>query len=881
MLKFVRFCTVMCLALCMYQSHAQTAAITKQLDELKAQNNLEEWLYTRMDAKPKQLVFLMATQRSAWRQPANIKERIAWLTLLSTQGYDQLQAGNILGSINSYEEAYSYCYKYKLQSGFDIVEYVFKPLSNNYTRLGDYERAIYIQQKAIAASTNADNTASLYSNMAITYYTMGNYPAALDAIAAAHKMVKSPQVRLRLNNTLADILYERGQYRQAGVLINANLETQKSPNSETAYWLMGEYTTLGNINVKTNKLQSAAGNFNTALSLIDKYYPGDRLREKANIIAQLGKIERLKKHSTQAITLFNKALQLLNINTSQNQTQERNIYGEANLIEIFYEKALTYIQLKQNEIALDNMRYALLATDQIRKEFADNKTKERLQQDAKDMAETAIEIAAKLYTQTHKGKYLNLMLQIAEQTKARTLADEMQRARQQMMVNTHDTTLRRRTELERAIVYNQKQMMAEKNTAPYQKKIDALKFDLALLNKKTREYTAASINSADQILTGLPDSLHVLEFFWGTRAVYVLDIKNKAINQVTKPDNVDSLKKKLSMLINTYYQNGPDAMINSPKRFYQLSNDIYNTLFKSIRLTKGEHLCIIPDDILGYLSFDGLITGGAFQPAMSQWPYLIKSVTTTYAFSLNTLIGNREKKDIRNTFGGLFITHQNKNGKPIVAVEKEVAAITKIIKGDYRYDDDVNATSFFNVFDNSATLHISTHAYLSGSSKEPTLDLGGQKLYLFELLARKTKPQLIVLSACGTGDGLLAKGEGIISLSRGFSAIGTRATIASLWNVNDAAVSSITAAMYTHLLSGQTSGAALHNAKLNWLDTDHASNAMYAPYYWDSLILMGTDQQVCLQPSSGRMLMYSGIAALLFLAIGAIWVWKKNGWKIN
>jgi len=878
-LKLVRYMILFCLVLSQVASYAQDTPISKKLAELKNKNNLTEWLYLRIDyvtANPQQLPFLLTTQKDAWRQPATLEERIAWLTLLSTQGYDQLQAGDILSSINYYEDAYTYFYKYKVIQ-FDIVEYVLKPLGNNYTRLGDMERAIFIQQKAIEqlnAFENADDMASVYCNMAISYYTMGNYIAAQNCIVKGQKLTKDPGVNFRLQNVLADILNDQNRLSNAREILQKNIKAQKSTNGQNAYSLLGAHTTLGNIELKSGDLKFAESNYNSALHIINIWFKGDKMREKANIITRLGKIQRLQGRPQKALQFLNEALKILRINTSQNQTLAKNIYGENNLVDIFAEKALTYQLLKQNEAALQNMRYALLANDKIRREFADNKTKERLQGDGKQLAETAIEMALGLYQKSSDNKYLNLALEIAELTKARTLADQIQHNNQQFASNRHDSTLRKRLDLERAIAYNERLVMTEKNGAKYQEKVNALKYDLSLINKKYREQSAGTVSPTADMLAALPKNLHAIEFFFGSRGVYAIGIKNNSVEKVIRIAGADSLRQQLTQFMNTYYRSGPNAMLNSPKAFFMASNSLYTTLFKNALPQANERLCIIADDVLGYLSFDGLITGNQYTPATSQWPFLIKKLTTTYTFSLNSLIKNKAKDTDRTTFSGLFVTHEGNSNTPIVAVKKEAAAIDKLVKGNYLYNDEVNTQSFFNSFEHSATLHISTHAYLSGINKEPTLDFGKEKLFLFELLSEAKKPNLVILSACRTGDGTLANGEGIISLSRGFTAIGTPATIAGLWNVNDEAVAQITASLYKYLLTGQSSGAALHQAKLAWLNSDHQSDAMYLPYYWDSLILMGTDEPVHLLAAQTHIYWY--IAGMVIMLITGIFYWRRK-----
>ncbi len=208
-------------------------------------------------------------------------------------------------------------------------------------------------------------------------------------------------------------------------------------------------------------------------------------------------------------------------------------------------------------------------------------------------------------------------------------------------------------------------------------------------------------------------------------------------------------------------------------------------------------------------------------------------------------------------------------------MEDEASAIQRIVSGDLHFNDKVNTAVMNDAFEHSRVLHISTHAYLSGKNQEPTLDLDKEKLFLFELSAKKHAPSLVVLSACRTADGLLANGEGIISLSRGFNAIGTPATIAGLWNVNDVTAAEIISRFYQHLISRKSSGEALHQAKIDWLNTPQSNSSLYLPYYWDNLIFMGTDQVIELSAANNWKLITGVSIGLAMLLVTIVLLRRK------
>jgi CHAT domain-containing protein/Flp pilus assembly protein TadD len=96
--------------------------------------------------------------------------------------------------------------------------------------------------------------------------------------------------------------------------------------------------------------------------------------------------------------------------------------------------------------------------------------------------------------------------------------------------------------------------------------------------------------------------------------------------------------------------------------------------------------------------------------------------------------------------------------------------------------------------------------------------------------------QLVVLSACETGLGDIANGEGVYGLRRAFAMAGAETQLMSLWQVDDFATQSLMTRYYENLTAGMGRSEALRQVQLEMIN----SQSPYAhPFYWAAFITTG------------------------------------------
>jgi CHAT domain-containing protein/tetratricopeptide (TPR) repeat protein len=293
-------------------------------------------------------------------------------------------------------------------------------------------------------------------------------------------------------------------------------------------------------------------------------------------------------------------------------------------------------------------------------------------------------------------------------------------------------------------------------------------------------------------------------------------------------------------------------MSNRHPSFRTESRGLYDLLIKPAekQLAGSSRWCIVPDDLLWKVPFQVLEPRGA--------RYLIEDVTISYAPSL-AFIQESSHRVVTNTnsllaFGDPRQGSSSRDGEgqqPLYEPLPEAAAEVRSIAskfGSQRRAVFVGPMASESTFKSKAggydVIHLATHGVL-----DPT-----NPLYSFllltegegedgilearEVLEMDLRADLVVLSACGTGQGMIGEGEGVIGITWAFLAAGARAAVVSQWAVKSGTSSRQMMNFYNQLKPGASKAEALRQSALEMLRGSQFNH----PFYWASFVVIGSDR---------------------------------------
>jgi tetratricopeptide (TPR) repeat protein len=834
-------------------------ALEQQMKQLREKNDLTGWIYLQVQWVAKAPVsragWLQQTVNEAWRVPSSIEEIQAWQDLLINEGYALLTGGDIVRSTDSYTAAFQWAREHAEQADENVIlENVLKPLGNNYTRLGDYEQALFIHRKALAVARALGDPLALagtYSNLANTACNMGRAAESLDycrqGLAVAREA--SPLRGLLLSEQ-ADALAQLGQPDAARQSIRQSigaLEAVRTP--EAGYWLLTAYQQAGDIFAEEPARSLAY--YQQALKLEEKLsreHGPLHQRQKAKLFQRIATLYANTGRTTLATRWLNQCLSVLIPGKTLASLRETDLYGENTLTDLLFTAAGLAVQQDSTDKALRLYRLCFTAENNLRRQLITGNSKERSVSDSHQRYESAISAAWNAWKRSPQPVYSQAILDFMEDSKARLLLDEVLQQRSARSAGTSDSLSARVHLLEKALIYYKKEALQRPGRTDslslamtaHEKQTE---WDLAQLRKKSSAPAAGTLprNGTQKYPFQLTRS-----FFSGARALYIVECDQKGIRFADRLNMSEGWQDSIHTFIHTWFGKGAGNMVNRPGDYYQAAFTMYRQLFGAHPLQTGREYILLPDGALNLLPVDALVTVPACPPSPSDWLFVIRQSSISYAWSLRTLQEQMQYPGDNKGFSGFFISGNGQLPQlnNVAAEQKGIAAA--MTGGTWYKDDEATAAAFRQALQESAVVHISSHAFSGKDTMQvPHIELADQPFYLFELQDLPQHPSLVVLSACRTGDGRMVTGEGVQSLARAFTAEGAGAVVAGWWNVNDAMAAQLMQRFYRGWATEddrKSIAAALRRSKLDWLNDPKAPYQHKLPYYWAALNYAGNPQ---------------------------------------
>ena len=800
----------------------------------------------------------------------------AVIDLIYDIGYLYDRTGNYFEAINYYKKSLDlYVAKFGEKNtdvalNYNNLAYSYSHVYNSKYTIEYYRKAAEIWEKVYADQDDKNEyLITVYQNLNAELISYGDLEEArlMNKRITAYFKSKFP-----LKRTSGDRRY----FEARKLMILANVRTYSaygdfktakiycdSLRAETNFsverkedidFLLSTYMLLSQYTFEKQDYQLTMALCNSVVEIADRY---DLKTQKVSIHAKLGttyeKLRDLEK-TGKTVPLEKVNFQLV------------NDLGSDNFINIFSNTAQLYLDyyLKngdRNHLQLAENLFTI-AANLFQEYYLKGEFNEVLDQYHQKITEGILEVALlKKASFEDKITFLNLI----ERNASQHLLKEYEKKIKRKNLKT-DQLLDQTNALKNELSYYQKKEFSSKEDSILTlEKLRVLTNELdsltAIISATEKNYTAFARSdfNMNSVLEALPSDQQILKYYLTENFVYSVLISKNSV-ELRKVSESKQFKEEVIEFIAKARDAQSD--LKTP------AGQLYKKLIPS--LTQGK-LTIIPDHILNYVPFETLYDE-------QNKAYLVRDYSIAYEYSLPMWLLHQQSGKSSSTYSlaafspsysSTQIDSQNSEFKNLKYAGQEASTIASIFPGDLFSESKATKSAFLKEKDQYSIFHLSMHSELFEEDFNQSFLLfsNEEKLYFSELYGMNIPAKMVVLSACNTGNGLLKKGEGIMSLSRALTYAGVESSIVSLWPVPDKETSEIMISFYQKLKDGQTKDEALANAKKDFIENNPMKTH---PFYWAGFIVNGNTSAI--QVSYYRI--YFGIGLLVFFLIVAGFIRK-------
>ena len=812
--------------------------------------------------------------------------------------------GLIKKSLGFYQEALEYYNKAEglIPEGNENqmnLAFIYNNKSRIYTFMRSYSTAKEYLEKSIRIFNSLSDKeksvlsslSTAYLNLGIIYYELADYESALKNLEISSRLKEEndlPETELTYLN-LAKTYSRIGDTGKAEKYYNRCLEIMKAKYGEGYYRLSEVYFGYGIFLSETGRTAQALEAHKNALKICLENY-GEKHPLVAISYEQLGDYYLGLLKYPEALDNYQKSLIAVcpgyyNDAIFSNPSITSSLYN-IRLLDILKKKAGAlelYAKASREKseritllkASLETNDLAIRLIDVIRSSYTTEESRMYLAENEKETYLSGVRTAGAIYRITGDKAIVNKMYGIVQKAKASVLTNDMSERELYRAAGIPDSILQRHTRLSQNISAWSMLIQNEmKEPMPDRMKLQRWKDDLFVMNRGLEKLTA-KINSDHPGLTGallkaqpvtvsnlqrhLRRDETIIDYLIsdrdnrGNRDLYVFIIKKKEL--AFREINLDS-----TFSINTgiAYNGCRDPHYGNFGEFTGALAYLYVWLIQPVEdLFAGDKLIIIPDEEIGLVPFDALLTGrpGPEKQDYEGLPYLVQSYSISYCYSsslltapgLPSLTGQKVYSFVPHYAG---ISNSDSGRVSLMGTGIETNSIYQWFKGGIYEGSGATETNFRLAMRKPAIFHFAMHSITDTSDSrysyllfEPDSDKAQDgRLYYFEISGSRIKSPMVVLSACNSGSGNLYHGEGLISLARGFILAGASSVIKTSWEINDEISADIVTRFYRSLSEGESKDRALQGAMRGYLKD---SPPVYSnPYYWAAYEVLGSNAPV-------------------------------------
>ncbi|MCP2727013.1 CHAT domain-containing protein [Limnofasciculus baicalensis] len=754
-----------------------------------------------------------------------------------------------------------------------------------YQNLGQYGKALDYLNQALVIKREMGDRAGIgksLSNIGQVYDNLGQYEQALEYYKQALSINRQIGDRAGEGKTLSNIsgvYYSAGENQEALNYYQEALTIIREVKDRS-----GEGTTLSNIGVvyaSIGKDREALDYYQQALTIIREV--GDRASEGATLNNIAGVYNKQKEYQS-ALDYYQQALAI------QREVGDRVAEGRTlNNIGLLLEAQ------NQTELAIVFLKQSINLKEAIRQDIR-GLAKEEQQSFTQTIAHTYRKLATLLFKQDRilEAQRVLDLLKVQElddyfnnvsgnnntaQGLPNLLAEENINQGYQAIIDKEIELGKELSQLRQIKPENRTPQQEQRISELVKSQQESIKEFNNFIKSPEVNSLIKQLNQTNQgqnldlaELISLQDNLKKLQ--QNAVLLYPLILDDRLELILTTPDSppirhtVNVTKTQLNQAIVEFRKTLLNSAINAKTPAKKLYDWLIKPLEEDLKAAGAKTIIYAPDGALRYIPLAALYDG-------EEWliqRYRINNITAASLTEINTQ-PQPQLKILAGAFAnGSYSIHVgnevfNFTGLPFAKVEVDnlaqiVPNTTKLI------DTAFTPEAIISQMDNYNVVHFATHGvFVDGTPEESFILFGdGKRVTLTDIENWKMKNvDLVVLSACETGlGGKLGNGEEILGLGYQIQRAGARATIASLWTVNDSSTQLLMNGFYTALESGKiTKAEALRQAQIALITKDDTAlgvqrgaivsqrrqlreglqpdvaNHLNHPYYWAPFILIG------------------------------------------